>query len=91
MHVVQSLPPTEKYLTLSKGIVYKVDCLECDFVYYGQTERSMKTRKGRDIGSNQPASKIAKHASECGHEFDFDNMAIVDIEGNDHNRLFLEG
>jgi len=53
----------------------------------------MKTIKGehrRAIGSNRPASKIAKHASECGHEFDFDKMAIFGREGNYHNRLFLE-
>ncbi|KAK3698751.1 hypothetical protein QZH41_004909 [Actinostola sp. cb2023] len=27
------------------GIVYKIKCDDCDFVYYGQTERSLKTIK----------------------------------------------
>ena len=26
------------------GIVYKINCTQCNFVYYGQTERSLKTR-----------------------------------------------
>ena len=28
----------------SSGIVYKINCSQCDFVNYGQTERSLKTR-----------------------------------------------
>ena len=49
-------------------------------------------QKGRTQESHrkQPTSKIAQHANECGHEFDFDNMAIVDSEENYHKRLFLE-
>ena len=28
----------------SSGIVYRINCSQCDFVYYGQTERALKTR-----------------------------------------------
>ena len=28
----------------SSGVVYRINCSQCDFVYYGQTERSLKTR-----------------------------------------------
>ena len=27
----------------SSGIVYRINCSQCDFVYYGQTERALKT------------------------------------------------
>ncbi|KAK3745701.1 hypothetical protein QZH41_007915 [Actinostola sp. cb2023] len=75
------------------GIVYKIKCDDCDFVYYGQTERSLKTRTTehkRAISHNYSNSKIAQHANNTGHTFDFNNTEIVASESNYHRRLFLE-
>ena len=45
---ISSLFPRPKELDDSdrqkSGIVYKISCTQCNFVYYGQTERSLKTR-----------------------------------------------
>jgi len=86
-------PKDVKDLIHKTGVVYKIKCSHCDFVYYGQTERSLKTRKAehrRAICNNLPASKVAQHANDTGHDFDFDNMEVVDKEKNWHQRLFLE-
>ena len=75
------------------GAVYNIKCLECAFTYYGQTDRSIKTRvkeHQRNIVNNEPTSKIAQHANQTGHELDFDNTCIVDKEQDFHKRLFLE-
>ena len=34
----------EKVDWTQSGTVYKISCANCSFVYYGQTERSLKTR-----------------------------------------------
>ena len=31
-----------EYDSEKSGIVYKISCTQCNFVYYGQTERSIK-------------------------------------------------
>ena len=82
-----------KDVSSSTCVVYRVNCAECNFVYYGQTERSVHTRMQehrRAICSNQKTSNIAQHANDTGHEFDFDAVKIVAKENNWHQRLFLE-
>ncbi|KAK3735059.1 hypothetical protein QZH41_001737 [Actinostola sp. cb2023] len=86
-------PKDRKDASSETDIVYKIKCSECDFVYYGQTGRSMKTRTSEHRGAiahNHPNSKIAQHSNETGHSFDFKNITIVDREKNYHQRLFLE-
>jgi hypothetical protein len=76
-----------------KEVVYKIDCSDCHYVYYGQTERALKTRlkeHKRAIVNNLPSSKIAQHANNKGHEFNFNETKIVDREKDWHKRLFLE-
>ncbi|KAK3722628.1 hypothetical protein QZH41_011725 [Actinostola sp. cb2023] len=60
-------PKATKDATFKTGVVYKVKCSDCDFIYYGQTERSLRTRMAehrRAICNNQKSSKIAQHANE---------------------------
>ena len=56
------------------GIVYRINSSQCDFVYYGQTERALKTR----ISEHKKAvlmfdhnSKLACHVLEHHHHMDF--------------------
>ena len=77
----------------SSGIVYKISCRQCDFVYYGQTERSLKTRVSehkKAVWMFDENSKVASHVHECHHQMDFDNVKVVGHEPNYHKRLFLE-
>ena len=76
-----------------RGVVYKVGCVECNFVYYGQTDRALETRlkehkRAVRVGDNN--SKVAQHANQFGHSIDFDHATIVDKARNFHERLFLE-
>ncbi|KAK3728359.1 hypothetical protein QZH41_011399 [Actinostola sp. cb2023] len=86
-------PKDVKDLSYKTGVVYKIKCSHCNFVYYRQTERSVRTRKAehrRAICNNLPASKVAQHANNTGHDFDSDSMEVVDTEKNGHQRIFLE-
>ena len=62
------------------GIVYKINCTQCNFVYYGQTERSLKTRiaehKKAVTGVDQN-SKVASHVHHFSHIMIFENVKVV--------------
>ena len=49
------------------GVIYKICCCDCDFVYYGQTDRALKTRireHERAVSQFDQYSKVAKHAEQ---------------------------
>ena len=88
-----SRPKDKPTLFQSRCIVYKVNCLDCDFAYYGQTDRALATRLSehrRAVHVCDGNSKIAQHANQFGHNMDFDHATIVDKAVNYHKRLFLE-
>jgi len=63
-------------------------------VYYGQTERSLKTRIAehkKAVASFDQNSKVASHhVHQFSHNMNFANVRVVGIESNYHERLFLE-
>ena len=78
---------------LTTGAVYKINCSDCEFVYYGQTERSLKMRVSehrRAVCQNLASSKIAEHVHNTDHEINFGSVRTVTTETNFHQRLFLE-
>ena len=94
---INSLFPRPKELDDSdhqkSGIVYKLSCTQCNFVYYGQTERSLKTRiveHKKAVASFDQNSKVAGHVHLFGHRMNFENVEVVGFESNYHERLFLE-
>ena len=75
-----------------RGVVYKVGCVDYNFVYYGQTDRALETRlkehkRAVRVGDNN--SKMAQHANQFVHNIDFDHATIVDKARNFHERLFF--
>ena len=77
----------------SRFVILKVNCLDCDFVYYGQADRALATRiieDRRAVRVCDSNSKIAQHANQFGHSMDFDRTTIVDKARDYHRRLFLE-
>ena len=73
------------------GIVYKINCTQCNFVYYGQTERSLKTRIAehkKAVAGFDQNSKVASHVNHFSHNMDFENVKVVGFEANYHERLF---
>ena len=88
LRTVNSLFPRpkaqEKVDRPHSGTVYKISCTNCSFVYYGQTERSLKTRiteHKRAVAMFDHDSKIACHVHENNHEMDFGSVRVV---GNGH-------
>ena len=55
----------------SRGVVYKIVCSDCDFVYYGRTYRAaLQTRKKehkRAVRVCDSNSKVAHHANKFNH------------------------
>jgi len=75
------------------GIVYKISCTNCEFVYYGQTERHLKTRIAehkKAVSLFDHNSKVACHVHENNHQMDFNDVKVVGHEANFQERLFLE-
>ena len=94
---INSLFPRPKELDDSdrqkSGIVYKINCTQCNFVYYGQKERSLKTRIAehkKAVASFDQNSKVASHVHQFKHNMNFANVKVVGVESNYHERLFLE-
>ena len=77
----------------TSGVIYKICCCDCDFVYYGQTDRALKTRireHERAVSQFDQYSKVAKHGEQYDHRIDFSNATIVNKTKNYRERLFLE-
>ena len=77
----------------SSGIVYRINCTQCDFVCYGQTERALKMRISehkRAVLMFDHNSKLACHVHEHHNHMDFENVEVVRHEAHYHQRLFLE-
>jgi hypothetical protein len=86
-----------------RELVYKIQCLQCDVAYVGQTRKSIKTRNAQHKGLCRPALKqkilksskkdngLALHVHQTGHAFDFENTEIITRESDYWRRLILEG
>ena len=77
------------------GVVYQVDCNDCQAKYIGETGRQTRDRMKeheRDVTNQKPASKIFQHVDgNQGHSFDFENVHVLANEKNLHVRRQLEG
>ena len=75
------------------GIVYKLDCRECDNCYVRETGRLLKERKEehkKDIQKRNPLSNVYHHVRDTGHAFNFEDVKIVGKEQEKFKRKYLE-
>lgn len=79
---------------MTRDVVYKIKCMDCDAVYVGQTSRQLRTRISEhrnDIRRNNTThSVITEHRLEFDHDFDWDNVKILDNERFLSKRLVSE-
>ena len=78
----------------SSGVVYQVNCLNCNAVYIGETGRLLEERISehkRDIRNKKRESHIYMHTDQCGHNFDFNNTKILAKANEVKTRRKLEG
>ena len=78
------------------GVIYTINCKNCDGIYIGQTGQKLKNRIKQhkaDITSKTTKKNntaVFHHSKDTGHTFDFDNTKIVTTEKNLQRRLTLE-
>ncbi|KYN10278.1 hypothetical protein ALC57_17593, partial [Trachymyrmex cornetzi] len=74
--------------------VYRIDCLDCDASYVGQTKRKVATRISEHKSCARKSSNlhnvVAEHQVQLDHKFDWDNIKVLDIEPFFHKRLTSE-
>jgi len=75
---------TEK--DMKSKIVYRLNCLDCEKFYVGQSIRHVCKRKEEHMGNQE--SSVYKHA-RIGHRIDWDNIEILDT-ARDQRRLLLK-
>ena len=77
-----------------ENIVYKIDCLDCDATYVGQTKRKLATRikeHATNLKLEPPRhSVITKHRIEMRYNFDWENITIFNHKPNYYKRLVSE-
>ena len=75
------------------GVVYKINCVDCDASYVGQTKRLLKTRideHKKHINKNSTQKSVITDHRLNNHEFDWDNVKILDEEPILRKRLLSE-
>jgi len=76
------------------GVVYKITCHDCDASYIGQTKRQLRTRIKEHVSdinkkSGSP-SVISEHRLRFKHDFEWDNIKIIDNELSYQKRIISE-
>jgi len=76
------------------GIIYKINCNNCDATYIGQTKRQLATRvkehKNNIRLDSSRHSVVSDHISKTSHTFNWEKARILDHERNYHKRLISE-
>jgi len=75
------------------NVVHKIECKDCNLSYVGQTGRQLNTRikELRNIRSNTSTrSVITDHRMQSEHDFDWDNVKILEEEPCYGKRLISE-
>jgi len=76
------------------NVVYKINCLNCDASYVRQTKRTLNTRvvehRNHIRRDTAQISVIMDHRLQSNHEFDWDDVRVLDEEINYKKRLISE-
>lgn len=84
--------PTHK----KRHAIYKVNCLDCDKCYIGQTSKRLEYRLQEHANdcrlrrSRGTGTALSTHSLEEHHSFDFENASILETEGNRKKREIKE-
>ena len=72
---------------------YKINCKDCDKVYIGQISSALRSRTKehkRAIFTGDRNSLLTQHCVKNNHDFDLDDVKIIDRCSQWSKRLFLE-
>jgi len=91
---LRNIIKTHKDLNLCKKNVYKLDCNNCEATYVGQTKTQLKTRiaehRNHMKRNTSTHSVITDHRIMSDHDFDWDNVEILDVERNLNKRFNIK-
>ena len=79
------------YTKITVGPVYKIKCEECEAMYIGETERSLKARFSEHRRPSSTTSEVAKHVhtDQPEHTVELDNTEILTTESRWFERYNL--
>ena len=77
------------YNKFENPCVYKINCLNCNQCYVGQTGRTIAIRR-KEHERLSEFSAVSNHVKNTGHSIDFQNPEILCCEGDLRKRLILE-
>ena len=76
------------------GVVYRVNCKNCDKFYIGETRRTiekrMKEHKNGANGVQEKVSGLSQHLRQTNHEANFDEVKVLHKERDYKKRKFKE-
>ena len=72
------------------GVVYKIPCKNCNYVYIGQTKRSLIDRISEHKKCKKEDSALLQHQIQNNHEINWNGINILDKEKNYSKRIFSE-
>jgi predicted GIY-YIG superfamily endonuclease len=78
------------------GVVYKIDCSDCDQSYVGETSKKLSTRVGQHQNDYKnrmtpgPKTALINHTLDTNHKFNFLDPSVLDREDNVKKRRLLE-
>lgn len=79
---------------MRSGLVYQLNCLDCDETYIGETKQYVSKRMYDhsyhiQIGDTKHSGAVS-HSSSLNHKIDFENFNILTMENNTQKRRILE-
>ncbi|KYN14498.1 hypothetical protein ALC57_13304 [Trachymyrmex cornetzi] len=78
----------------NNNVIYRLNCNNCDVSYVGQTKRQLQTRireHRNNIKLDQSKhSVISKHINDTNHDFNWEDVNILDFEKNYKKRNISE-
>ena len=78
---------------LKKGVVYEVPCADCDYVYVGETGRSLEMRLKEHkytVKNNDTNNGVTIHAWDNDQHVNWDAAKVVAVEHHFTMRKVLE-
>ena len=82
--------PGQRLGSAKCGVVYDIQCPECDQHYIGETAKILGTRIKEHLSCRQPLSVISEHKLNTGHQFSMKDVKILVHEENWHRRKIKE-
>ena len=75
------------------SIIYQIPCKNCPNSYIGESGRELKIRLNehkKDVSQYNMRSLVAQHVLENGHQMDWENTKVLNIQKNIKSRRVLE-